>query len=59
MAVLLSKSFETSEEVYAAMQSRGFQGEVRVMDTFRARWFDWLALAGFVTFAGGAFWLGW
>jgi cobalt/nickel transport system permease protein len=57
-AVLLSKSFETSEEVYAAMQSRGFQGEVATLDDFHARWLDWIALAALVALAGAAFWLG-
>lgn len=58
VAVLLSKSFETGEEVYSAMLSRGFQGEVQILDSFRARWLDWVALAGFLASAAGAFWLG-
>jgi cobalt/nickel transport system permease protein len=58
VGVLLSKSFETSEEVYGAMQSRGFRGEVQTMDSFRARSGDAVALAAFWAVAGAAFWLG-
>lgn len=58
VAVLLSKSFETSDEVYASMQSRGFQGEVQILDEFRIRGRDWLALAVVLAVAVAAFWVG-
>lgn len=35
MGTLLGKSLATSEEVYAAMVSRGYAGEPKVMSTFR------------------------
>ena len=43
--VLLSKSVELSSEVFLAMQSRGFRGEARVLDEFRFRGSDYLAIA--------------
>jgi cobalt/nickel transport system permease protein len=58
VGVLISKSFAMSEEVYAAMQSRGFRGEVQTLDNFRARWRDGFALAVFWAMAVAAFWLG-
>jgi cobalt/nickel transport system permease protein len=58
VAVLLSKSFETSEEVYAAMQARGFRGDVQTLDNFQARWYDGFAMAVLLAMAGAAFWLG-
>ncbi len=38
---LLSKSLHLSGEVYLAMQSRGFRGYPRTMDTFKMRAWDW------------------
>jgi cobalt ECF transporter T component CbiQ len=58
IGVLLSKSFYLNSEVYLAMQSRGFRGEVYTLDDFRMRRRDWLALAGFLLVAVFAFWLG-
>jgi cobalt/nickel transport system permease protein len=52
---LMSKTLQLSGDVYLAMRSRGFQGEVYVMDKFRAAWFDWLVLAVFITIAIAAF----
>ena len=54
----MSKTFDLSSEVYLAMQSRGYRGEVTVLDEFRARGFDWLMLAGFAAIAAAAFWFG-
>jgi len=31
------------------MRSRGFQGEVYVLDEFHTDWFDWATLAAFLT----------
>ena len=51
VGVLLSRSFQLSSEVHAAMQSRGFQGEVYVLDELAIGAGDWLRLAGFVAIA--------
>ena len=56
--VLMSKTIQLSGDVYLAMRSRGFQGEVYLLDEFRTGWFDWVMLAVFVTIAVAAFWLG-
>ncbi|MCL5005130.1 MAG: cobalt ECF transporter T component CbiQ [Acidobacteria bacterium] len=56
--VLLSKTFDLSSEVYLAMQSRGFRGEVHILDEFRMRRFDWIMLAGFTLVSAAAFWWG-
>lgn len=58
VGVLLTKSFHLNTEVYLAMQSRGFRGEVYTLDRFAMRPKDWLALSLFLTFAAVAFWLG-
>ncbi len=39
--VLLSKSYHLSNDVHLAMQSRGFRGEVYILDDFEARPADW------------------
>jgi energy-coupling factor transporter transmembrane protein EcfT len=54
--VLLSKSLQLSGDVYLAMRSRGFRGEVYLLDEFRTGWFDWLMLALFAAVAILAFW---
>ena len=56
--VLLSKSMDLSNDVYLAMQSRGFRGEVRILSDFRMkswdyRWADRISLRG-----GIAVWIG-
>jgi cobalt/nickel transport system permease protein len=56
--VLLTKSIEMSNDVYTAMQSRGFRGDVHVLVDFRMRPADYVALAGFVLIATGAIWMG-
>jgi cobalt/nickel transport system permease protein len=56
--VLISKTLQLSGDVYLAMRSRGFQGEVYVLDDFRTGWFDWVMLALFITVAALAFWFG-
>jgi cobalt/nickel transport system permease protein len=48
---LFSRSASLSEEVYLAMRSRGFRGEVHVLDDFRASARDWAALAGLLAAA--------
>lgn len=56
--VLLSKTLLLSTDVYAAMQSRGFRGEVYTLDDFKMRGRDWVALVIFMTTALILFWLG-
>ena len=45
--VLLSKSLLLAGDVHLAMRSRGFQGEVYLLQDFRAVAADWCWLAGF------------
>jgi cobalt/nickel transport system permease protein len=56
--VLMSKTLQLSGDVYMAMRSRGFRGEVYVLDEFHARWFDWVMLALFTVVAALAVWFG-
>ena len=56
--VLLSKSIELSHEVYLAMLSRGFRGEVHLLTDFRLRLRDYAGLAAFVLVAAGAVTMG-
>jgi energy-coupling factor transporter transmembrane protein EcfT len=46
VGVLLSKSIQLSGDVYLAMLSRGFRGEIYTLDDFQMRARDWIALAG-------------
>jgi cobalt ECF transporter T component CbiQ len=56
--VLLSKSMELGNEVYLAMQSRGFRGDIQVLCDFHMRARDYLGLLGFL-FAGSiSVWMG-
>ena len=59
MGALVSKSSALSEEVYLAMQSRGFRGEVHVADEFRMRASDWAALGAFAGLTTLFVWMGW
>jgi cobalt/nickel transport system permease protein len=56
--VLLSKSIELSHEVYLAMLSRGFHGEIRLLSDFRMRPRDYMALTAFMMTGGLAMWMG-
>ena len=58
IGVLLDKTFQLSGEVYLAMQSRGFRGEVYTLDEFIMRPRDWAALSGFAGVALLSIWLG-
>ncbi len=58
IGVLLTKSFHLNSEVYLAMRSRGFRGEVYSLDEFKMQKRDWLALVIFWLLAAVAFWLG-
>jgi cobalt/nickel transport system permease protein len=56
--VLLSKSFQLSGDVHLAMRSRGFRGEIHLLQDFRARAADWGWMAGFAGLALAALWWG-
>lgn len=58
VGVLMGKTFQLSNDVYLAMQSRGFRGEVYTLDEFQMQPRDWLALALFIIVAVFAFWFG-
>ncbi len=56
--VLLERSMRLSQDVFLAMQSRGFRGEIHVADEFRMRSRDWAALGAFALLAGLGVWMG-
>jgi len=56
--VLMSKSIELGHDVYLAMISRGFAGETRLLEEFRMKMRDYIALASFFCAAGVAIYLG-
>ena len=56
--VLLNRSLQLSDDVYLAMQSRGFRGEAYTIHDFTMARRDWLAGAAFAAFAALAFWGG-
>ncbi len=58
VGVLLGKTFQLSNEVYLAMLSRGFRGEVYTLDEFQMRPRDWVGLVGLLGLAALAFWVG-
>jgi energy-coupling factor transporter transmembrane protein EcfT len=47
-----------SNEVYLAMQSRGFQGDVRILSDFHMRSWDYLGLAAFLVAGSLSVWIG-
>lgn len=58
IGVLLTKSIYLNNEVFMAMRSRGFRGEVYTLDEFAMRKRDWFALLVFLSLAILAFWFG-
>jgi len=56
--VLLSKSVELSHEVYLAMLSRGFDGEVHILSVFRLRVHDYVGMAAFLSVSCLTVWIG-
>jgi len=56
--VLLSKSVELSNDVFLAMQSRGFRGDVKILSEFRMRVWDYFGLTAFLVIAILAVWMG-
>jgi cobalt/nickel transport system permease protein len=58
VGVLLSKSYHLSTDVHLAMQSRGFRGEVYLLDDFVVRPVDWCWLFFFFAVATTVIWMG-
>jgi cobalt/nickel transport system permease protein len=56
--VLLSKTIDLSNDVYLAMQSRGFHGEIRTLSDFRMRPLDYAGLFAFLCASIVAVWAG-
>jgi cobalt/nickel transport system permease protein len=54
VGVLLARSLQLSTEVHLAMQSRGFHGEVHLLDEPSIQTIDWLQLFGFAALAAAA-----
>lgn len=57
-AVLLGKSLHLSNEVYLAMQSRGFRGSLTGLKPFKMRTRDWLWSVILGSLVAAAIWLG-
>jgi cobalt/nickel transport system permease protein len=55
---LLGKSLQLSSEVYLAMESRGYRGYPKTMDSFQMRWFDWCFILVMVLITGMSIWFG-
>jgi energy-coupling factor transporter transmembrane protein EcfT len=49
--VLLGKSIQMSDDVYHAMASRGFRGEIYLLEDFHIKPSDWIVLAAITTVA--------
>ena len=58
VGVLLSKSYHLSADVHLAMQSRGYRGEVYLLDDFEIRPVDWCWLFAFFAVAAAVVWVG-
>ncbi len=56
--VLMSRSLDLSAEVYAAMQSRGFRGEIYTFQQMAMQKRDWIALTFFLAAAVTLIWAG-
>ena len=56
--VLLSRTMDLGGDVHLAMQARGFRGELYVLDEFRMRRRDWVALIAFAGATAAAVWIG-
>lgn len=57
-AVLMGKSIAMSQDVFLAMQSRGFRGEIRLLRESRFRLRDVAGLIGLLAVASAAIWAG-
>lgn len=58
VGVLLSKSFQLGNDVFLAMQSRGYRGEVYTLDEFRLTTADYLAIPLLMVVVGMGLWFG-
>jgi len=58
LGVLLSKSVGLSNEVYLAMRSRGFRGDVQILSDFQLTMWDFCGLLAFLLAGGIAVWMG-
>ncbi|OGF53285.1 MAG: cobalt ECF transporter T component CbiQ [Candidatus Fraserbacteria bacterium RBG_16_55_9] len=58
IGTLFTKSYALSDDVYLAMQSRGFRGDSHVMGNLEWRRADWLWLTGSLVIATAALWVG-
>jgi cobalt ECF transporter T component CbiQ len=58
VGVLLSKSFQLGNDVFLAMQSRGYRGEVYTLDEFRLTTADYIAIPVLSIFVGICLWFG-
>ena len=56
--VLLSKSVALSNEVYLAMESRGFRGDVQILTDFHMTMWDYVGLLLLLAAAGISIWMG-
>jgi cobalt/nickel transport system permease protein len=56
--VLLSKSIDLSNDVYLAMQSRGFRGKICILSSFHMKPLDYAGLFAFLCASVVAFWIG-
>ena len=56
--VLLAKSMDLSGDVYLAMQSRGFSGEIRLLSDTRMRFIDIMAITLAICAATVIVWMG-
>lgn len=48
---LLTRTLTMTDDVYLAMQSRGFRGDVRLLDDARMRMRDWIVMIAFIALA--------
>jgi cobalt/nickel transport system permease protein len=58
VGVLLSKSFQLGNDVFLAMQSRGYRGEVYTLDEFALTPADYVAIPLLILFACTGLWFG-
>ena len=56
--VLLNKSIDMSQEIYLAMLSRGYRGEIRLLNEGRMRAGDFAGMAAFLLVGATAAWVG-
>jgi cobalt/nickel transport system permease protein len=56
--VLLSKSVDLGQDVFSAMLSRGYRGEVHLLKSFHMRGRDYMAAGLFLALSSAAVWMG-